>query len=508
MLETEFFATPTPVIAKMVQPLIKISSYNSRKFFPFENKAILDPEGGAGDILDYVCEQFGFNQKKLFAIEINQDLRFTLSGKGYRVIGTDFLEYDEPCRFDLILMNPPFSVGVQHVLKGWDVLNDGGHLVGLLNAQSLRNPFCPERIELLKILSHCAGINYNPSDCLDQLLAALETAGAIDWLGACFKDSERPTTVEVVLIRLHKPEHKKQVFSDVQFELDPDFSFDKFSANTLAHRDAIANLVSRYKAARKILIDRADTQSNLDFYLQDVSRPVTDSPECKHEESLLNSVNLNTQLMILKSRFWNTVFDKTDVGRRTTSDFHKKFASLLLCQSAIAFTEANVREVLFLFLNNINQMMQDSLVKIFDEATSHHEKNKLWGEGWKTNKSWKLNKRIIMPYMVTLDNWGSFSIGYSRREFLHDLDKIMCWLSASKLENIQPAFDAIGTFIDEVNRNKGQGYQAQFESTFFKIKIFKKGTLHLDFKNLDILKEFNRIAAENKQWLGSEQPLA
>ena len=34
------------------------------------------------------------------------------------------------------------------------------------------------------------------------------------------------------------------------------------------------------------------------------------------------------------------------------------------------------------------------------------------------------------------------------------------------------------------------------------MKIFKKGTLHLDFLDLDLLAEFNKRAAEGKQWLG------
>lgn len=505
---TEFYPTPVPVIKKMLAPFIKPYEDNwgrEHELFSFKGNTILDPSAGAGDVLDYLQNKFKVQQRSMFAIELDADLRFTLQGKGYRVIGTDFLEYDEPCKFDLILMNPPFSNGAYHVVKAWDVLEDGGNLVALLNSQSLKNPRSQTKEYLVHLLATMTGKIFNADrDSVDELLSELADKGVIEWLGSCFADSERPTDVDVVLLRLHKPEKPvSELFEGMNLDLDNDVFANGFSPNTLAHRDAIANLVSRYNAARKILIDRHETQFKLDFYLQDISRPVYESSESKKSESLENTVPFNEQLLILKSRFWNTIFEKTELGRRTTSDFQNRFSKFALQQSYIAFTEDNIKDVLMMFVENMNQLMKESLVKVFDEATSHHEDNKV-SEGWKTNKSWKLNKRIIVPSGVRFE-WNDFHTNYYKDKFYTDMDKILCWLLGIKFEDIMPTYQAISQFIQQFK--KTGTYQQKFNSSFFSIRIFKKGTVHLDFIDLKLLEDFNKVAAEGKNWIGSEQPL-
>lgn len=501
MLETEFFPTPGFVIRQMLNPFIE--TFEREEYFSHKGSAFLDPSAGAGDILDYLCKKFKVNQSEMFAIELNSDLRYTLQGKGYRVIGTDFLEYNESLLFDLILMNPPFSEGVSHVLKAWEILNDGGNLVALLNANTLLNPYTKERKQLLHLLAACNGEVYEPKADLGEFLEKLQSNGCLEWLGQCFSESERPTDVVVVLVRLNKSAKEQPInFDGINFDLDESIASGEFSPNTLAHNDMITSLVARYDAVKRILVERHKMQAKLDFFLEGISRPVYDSIEIQQEESLLNSWMINDQLMVLKSRFWNTVFNKTELGNKTTSDFQRKFNEFSLAQSSLSFTEANIKQILFMFVINMDEMMKDSLVKVFDEATSHHKDNKV-SEGWITNKSWKLNKRIIIPNGIYFE-CHSFRLIWHQEPFLNDLDKIMCWLSHSKFIEIHSLAVTIENFCN-LATSTGK-YQEQFESTFFKIRVYKKGTVHLDFKNLKLLEDFNRKAAEGKKWLGSESP--
>lgn len=506
---TEFYPTPVPVIRQMLKPFIKTyeDKWNRKnEFLKVKGKAILDPSAGAGDILDCLKDTFKINQREMFAIELDTDLRFTLQGKGYRVIGTDFLEYDEPCKFDFILMNPPFSNGAYHVVKAWELLEDDGDLIALLNSQSLKNPRSQTKEYLVHLLATMIGKTFNADkDSVDELLTELADNGIIEWLGSCFQDAERSTDVDVVLIRLHKPEKPvSELFQGMNLDIDSDIFAEGFSPNTLAHRDAIVNLVAQYNASRKILIERHESQFKLDFYLKNISNPVYETTESKQSDSLENKVTLNDQLLILKSRFWNTVFNKTELGNRTTSDFQDRFTKFTKQQSYIAFTEDNIKDVLMMFIENMNQLMQESLVNVFDEATRHHEDNKV-SEGWKTNKSWKLNKRIIVPYGVSF-SYDSFSTNYNKEKFYSDMDKILCWLSGVKYENIMSTRQAISNFISSI-RSTG-AYQQKFNSSFFAIRIYKKGTVHLDFLDLKLLESFNKAAAEGKNWIGSEQPLS
>lgn len=49
-------------------------------------------------------------------------------------------------------MNPPFSNGEQHLLKALELQKSGGHIICLLNAETLNNPFTLARKELLRVL--------------------------------------------------------------------------------------------------------------------------------------------------------------------------------------------------------------------------------------------------------------------------------------------------------------------------------------------------------------------
>jgi hypothetical protein len=48
---------------------------------------------------------------------------------------------------------------------------------------------------------------------------------------------------------------------------------------------------------------------------------------------------------------------------------------------------------------------------------------------------------------------------------------------------------------------KNSAFDNTAESTFFKMRYFKKGTLHLEFKDADLWERFNITAAKGKNWL-------
>lgn len=469
MLENEFFPTPQPVITEM----LNYAGYFGRN----HKESLLEPSAGAGAILDAARDRNKYG--KLFAIELNQDLRYTLHGKKYKVIGTDFLEYDEPTTFDWIIMNPPFSRGDAHVLKAWDHLANGGTLCALVNSQTLRSR------------------NTKPREMLWDLI---QEYGSVQDMGSCFADAERPTDVEVSMIKLKKP--KKETpdhFQDFKLDLDEEVKQSAYNPNTLVSRDIVRDLVARYNAAKAILIQRYEQQSKLEFYIQGLS----------HVSIARNEINpldkpgdLNEQIQFLKAKFWATVFEKTEIGQKATSSFRKKFDEFSENQSAIAFTEESVKEVLYLFILNIRDMMNESIIEVFDTATKYHEKNKIHHEGWKTNKSWKLSNRIIIPSGVNYNPALGFNVSRYNIDFYGDLDRVMSYLSGETIKG-NGLYGHLRHFCF-YHEKEGKHYSSPIDSHFFTIKMFKKGTVHIDFKEqyLPVLNQINRIVAEGKNWLG------
>ena len=136
---TEFYPTPSKLAGQMIA-LVDWTKIRS----------ILEPSAGKGDLLGYAKNgtlrskryERGFDAD---CIEKDQNLRYVLTGKGFRVVHDDFLMYNTRKRYDLILMNPPFSDGDKHLLKALQMQENGGQIVCLVNAETIRTPYTNTR---------------------------------------------------------------------------------------------------------------------------------------------------------------------------------------------------------------------------------------------------------------------------------------------------------------------------------------------------------------------------
>jgi hypothetical protein len=475
MFAEELFPTPDEVIAQMIQPFILndpdiVERYGS--ILQGVNE-VFDPNAGKGHFFDYIQKHFPCYRKEMnfVACEIEQDLRYVLTEKGYTVIGSDWLEFDEPRQFNFTLMNPPFSEGVKHLLKAWEHCAPDGDVTCLLNAETVKNPHTNDR---------------------KKLQGLIDRYGTTEFIGQAFKQAERPTDVEVVIVRLHKPESTTRIeFEGVKFEQDTPIDYEGFNEAPLAHRNVIKTLVAHYKRAREILVRRFQVQAELNFCLVG-----TVEHSYSLDEIFRGGKNLTEQLDALKARFWNTLFEKTEIAKMTTSGFQRNFTDFERSQKQMAFTEKNILEVLEIFFLNRTEIMQNCIVEVFDKLTEYHEN--CLGEGWKTNSAFQVNKKLIFPYTVNYDEWG-FRLHYGWHEStLNDLDKILMYINGDR--SICHVLTAIQRAID---RNR---YEATaIESSYFKIRYFKKGTVHLWFLDEILWKEFNRRAAIGKKWIGTEE---
>ena len=123
MFHKEFYPTPDAVIDIMLDKIKDSARY------------YLDPSAGKGDVVDKIHQRNRWVKVSVDCIEINHDLASILSNKNCRVVGDDFLNYVGVCYYDAIVMNPPFSNGVDHLLKAWEFIYEG-EIVCLLNANT------------------------------------------------------------------------------------------------------------------------------------------------------------------------------------------------------------------------------------------------------------------------------------------------------------------------------------------------------------------------------------
>ena len=143
--------------------------------------------------------------------------------------------------------------------------------------------------------------------------------------------------------------------------------------------------------------------------------------------------------------------------------------------------------------------VEDTILKLFDEFSyqsswdKEFSKNIHYWNGWKSNSCWKVNSKIIIRLNGFNTYDGSLDYGYKVVDKLEDIEKTFAYLSNGEEEQID--------LKEALKFARGYGETKKIETTFFKLDFYKKGTCHIYFKNLDLLKKFNLFGSTRKNWL-------
>lgn len=197
---SDFFPTPSALVGRM------LNRVNWKRL-----KTILEPSAGKGDIVECILA-YGDSSVKydgryysrgihpdIDCIEIDANLRYILMGKKFRVVHDDFLTYKTQKRYDLIIMNPPFSNGDEHLLKALEMQEQsGGQIVCLLNAETLKNAYTNRRKVLMQKLS--------------------KYGAQIEYIKDGFKKAERKTdtTIALIYINIPRSDDRSEIFERME----------------------------------------------------------------------------------------------------------------------------------------------------------------------------------------------------------------------------------------------------------------------------------------------------
>ncbi|GAB3546411.1 DUF4942 domain-containing protein [Spirosoma fluminis] len=487
----DFYPTPEAVIHQMVEP----------HRAELKGLQILEPSAGSGAILDYLTTKWvDVPKKNLYAIESDPELTYTLQGKQYRVIENDFLTYSGDYSFDLILMNPPFSNGADHLLKAWEVLRSG-HIVCLLNQETINNLFSRKRQLLTDII---------------------EQHGSVKPLGPVFANAARRTNVNIALVRLEKkaPDPRFELDLDFVKEAEVDFS-PEIAGNQVALNDVTGAMLRQYELTRLAMVEFIKARNALLFYGNAFLKSgkgnlnIGDSAHAACKEEKTSGAAYNRFISELNASAWRGIISKMEVEKIFTHGVYENLEKFRQSQGSMALTRENIISLVQLLIMNREGIMDSAIVDVFDTFTKYHKENRCHVEGWKTNSAWKVNRKVILPGFLDADHrWQDhYRIYYDKWRQFEDIDKVMCWLSGKDYDDMsRPVKDYDYRVREHEKEYKlkslkrsietiAVGDNSLHESEFFLIRCFKKGTLHITFKEEFLWATFNQRACKGKNWL-------
>ena len=531
--ESEFYPTPTELVQKMLECV------DFKKV-----KTILEPSAGKGDILQVlarkecstspysdrfdvdcieidinlrqilkynfseekkrsVCEKINeLSPKRTWDCEINEYITEKISEvqkmelekykeeklhffeSDIHIVGDDFLSFHTYKRYDLIIMNPPFSCGEKHLLKAIEMQKNGGQIVCLLNAQTLLNPFTNERKMLVKKLE--------------------ELNATIEYISGAFSNAERRTDVDVALVYICCIADESYCYSNILDSMKKANKYEEkeYEAAELTINDYILSTVQRYNLDVSMGVKLIEEYKALEPYLKG-----SFDEQNRYSKSLLtletpeNDTNVNSYIKSVRMKYWNALLRNKSIMSKFTTELREHYINLVSDLTDYDVSEFNIKTLIAEMNSKIYEGIEKSIVRLFDKFTEEHsyypecKKTIHYFDGWVTNKAHKIGKKVIVPFYC----YNSNSYGGGRYNTFE---------IANMLKDVEKVFDYFGgsneifsnvTSILELNLNGGNTRKIEFK--YFYVSVFKKGTVHIEFKDQKLVDRFNIYVCKHKNWL-------
>ncbi len=426
---------------------------------------------------------------------LEEELKTFIHG-GIHVVHDDFLTFEPFKQYDLIIGNPPFSVADRHLLKALEIQRDGGKIVFLVNAETIRNPYTETRKELIRLLN---------------------TYGAsIEFEEGAFMEAERKTNVEVAIIKVDIPavQEESEIYNRMkEAEAVEDFDFEsrdldvtdviKSSVNLFrVEVKAGIELIRQYRAMMPYMIRSFETKEvkNADGT---ISREYVDTePILKLKDTYdrcYNTVSVNEYLKAVRLKYWIALVKNPKFVSKLTSKLQQEYYVKVSKLAAYDYTEYNIYTLLAEMNSQIKTGIEEEIIAMFDRLTEEHswypetQKNRHYYDGWATNKAHKIGKKVIIPCYGVFDSWDGKPRTYEARKVLEDIERILNFLDGNMTLDV--------SLEQTLEWHFKHGETKNVPLKYFKATFYKKGTVHLVFTCPELIERFNIYAAQNKAWL-------
>lgn len=492
--------------------LRRLPSFSNSGFYPTPSKlagkmlscvdwttvfSILEPSAGKGDLADAVSRfvedtrnsrRVSLYQREPYidCIERDSDLAALLRGKGLLVVHDDFLTFHTHKQYDLCVMNPPFDCGDEHLLKALSLMERGGQIVCLLNAETIRNPYTNRRKLLVQNLR--------------------EHHARIEFIENAFAHAQRPTDVEIALVYVNIP--RKENTSDILSSLrraSENSAENSEQAGYLASSDWLQNMIDGFEFEAKLgekLIGEFNALRPFFERGENYSKPLL-SLEVGIKNTGNNASMLNAYLFGLRAKYWGNLLRRPELTEKMTSAMQQDYNSKVETLSEYDFSRYNIETVMREIAAQLSRGVEESILDLFEKFSAKHswypesENNIHYYNGWATNKAHKVGMKVIIPANgCCADKWRNEKLDtYRVNSLISDLERAMNYLDRGETSFRMPVDHAV-RIANAADTNKA-------DFTYFTCVFYKKGTCHIKFKPeaARIIDRLNIFAGQRKNWL-------
>lgn len=454
---------------------------------------ILEPSAGKGDIIEFIqnseeAHRYHHNFE-IDCIEKDPNLQAVLKQKGFRLVHDDFFTFHTWKQYDLIVMNPPFSCGDKHLLNALKLQEDGGNVICILNAETLKNPYSVTRQALaLRLEDLHANVSYMQNE---------------------FVSAERKTSVEIAVVKVSIPkkERDSRIFSELR-ESKQMSEQTVQEQTSLAENDYIKAAVKQFELETEAGIRLIREYQAMKPYML---RSLSGGNLAKNDSILYLTmdkynpcspeVTENEFLKVVRLKYWTSIFNDSRFTGHMTSNLLSEYRTQIDKLADYDFSCFNIKTIQADIAIKLVKGVEECIVKLFDELSFQYSysdelgRNIHYYNGWKTNKAWIINKKVILPWM---NAWGRYNGSYDPASYeiiekLADIEKALDYLSGSSGNE--------RGIRETLHKAKKIGQTKKIPLKYFTVTFYKNGTCHIEFTDLELLKKLNIFGSQQKGWL-------
>lgn len=414
---------------------------------------------------------------------LEDEMRIWRKAENVRLVGDDFLKYHTHKHYDWIVMNPPFSNGDIHLLHALQLQENGGNIVCLLNAETIRNPYTKTRILLAQKLE--------------------KYRAEIEFLEDEFLNAERQTDVEVALVCVRIPNKtawKSNIWEAIQKEQETlEEEYDE--PDELATSDFVSGIVQQYQNEVEATTRLIKEYKSLIPYTLNSSPLIYLVRDRSHSYS---SFSINAYLQDVRLKYWEALFSSEKFTGLLTSNLREQYSDMVRELKNYEFSEFNIKRIYLEMMSEMTTGVEETIMNLFDKLTSEHSwypecsKNIHYFNGWKTNEAHMIGKKVILPVngMFSSYSWRNETFDVRNAyAVVADIQKSLDYLDMGHTGEVN-----LQAFLEAADR---AGQTRNIRCKYFDIDLFKKGTMHIKFhpESQKLIDRFNIYAAQKRGWL-------
>lgn len=193
-------------------------------------------------------------------------------------------------------------------------------------------------------------------------------------------------------------------------------------------------------------------------------------------------------LLEIRHDVWRALVERLEIRRLMSS---KRWDELSRCldrkdsdrKGMPEITERSVTELVESFHSNLHAMLEEAVEEVFNFLRPRRSE-------YKTNSEYEVPRKVVLSHIV--EKWdhrlcSSWRVNYHREQDLTALENVFTALDG-KGQITKTYWSAISTAI------RTDGFTGIGETPYFKFKCFRNGNMHLEFRRIDLLDKFNRLA--------------